>query len=66
MKNKAILILLAIGMVITVVGAFFKIQHWQGATLVLIIGMAFEAVALISLILKILRKKDNSGGFLDS
>ncbi|HLA57035.1 MAG TPA: hypothetical protein VK623_13100 [Flavobacterium sp.] len=66
MKNRAILVLFLIGMVVTIAGALFKIQHWPGASLLLIIGMTFEAFAGILLIVKLLRKNDNSNGFLDS
>lgn len=67
MKNTQILVLFLIGAVLTVIGAYFKITHepedW--ASLFLIVGMTFEAVAVIMLIIKLF-KKNNSDSFLDS
>jgi uncharacterized membrane protein len=67
MKNTQILILFLIGAVLTVIGALFKITNepkdWS--SLFLIVGMTFEAVAGILLILKLFKKK-NSDSFLDS
>ena len=51
------LILFLIGMVITIIGSLFKIMHWPGASIMLIIGMLSEATALIILIVTILKKK---------
>lgn len=51
------LILFLIGMVITIIGSLFKIMHWPGASIMLIIGMLLEATALIILIVTILKKK---------
>jgi uncharacterized membrane protein len=67
MKNTQILVLFLIGAVLTVIGAYFKItnepQDWS--SLFLIVGMTFEAVAGILLILKLF-KKNKSDSFLDS
>lgn len=67
MKNTQILVLFLIGAVLTVIGAYFKITHepedWT--SLFLIVGMTFEAVAVIMLIIKLFRK-NNSDSFLDS
>lgn len=65
MKNKHILALFLIGVVVTIAGAAAKLMHWELASLLLIVGMTFEAVAGICLIAKLL-KKNNSGGFLDN
>jgi len=56
MKWSAIIILFVFGMVVTIVGAFFKLLHWPGSSLMLGCGMAVQAIALISLIIKLLRK----------
>ncbi|MDD5149177.1 MAG: hypothetical protein PHC28_01675 [Flavobacterium sp.] len=67
MKNTQILVLFLIGAVITVIGSYFKITHepedWS--SLFLIVGMTFEAVAGIMLLIKLF-KKNNSDSFLDS
>ncbi len=68
MKNPQILVLFLIGAVLTIIGAFYKItnQPKDWTTFFLIIGMTFEAVAGILLILKLFKKKDNTDSFLDS
>ncbi len=68
MKNSQILVLFLIGAVLTIIGAFYKItnQPKDWTTFFLIIGMTFEAVAVILLILKLFKKKDNTDSFLDS
>jgi hypothetical protein len=69
MKNSQILVLFLIGTVLTIVGVLFKISHERKdwTSLFLIIGMTFEAVAGIMLLLKLFKKnKNNSDSFLDS
>ena len=51
------LIVFLIGMILTIIGSLFKIMHWPGASIMLIIGMLSEATALIILIITILKKK---------
>ncbi len=51
------LIVFLIGMIVTIIGSLFKIMHWPGASIMLIIGMLSEATALIILIVTILKKK---------
>jgi len=64
MKNMQILILFLIGAVLTIAGVLLKIMHWPLASLALIVGMTFEAVAGILFVWKSLRnKKDDT--FLD-
>jgi hypothetical protein len=69
MKNTQILVLFLIGALLTVLGAYFKFtnepQDWS--SLFLIVGMTFEGVAGILLLLKLFKKnKNNSDSFLDS
>ncbi|WP_169627269.1 GldL-related protein [Flavobacterium gelidilacus] len=45
-----------LGLAVTILGALFKIMHWQFATGLLIIGMALEVVGIILLIRLILKK----------
>ncbi|WP_396186209.1 hypothetical protein [Flavobacterium sp.] len=68
MKNSQILVLFLIGAVLTVIGALFKItnERKDWTSFFLIIGMTFEAVAGILLILKLFKKKNNTDTFLDS
>jgi hypothetical protein len=68
MKNPQILVLFLIGAVLTIIGAFYKItnQPKDWTTFFLIIGMTFEAVAGMMLLLKIFKKKNNKDSFLDS
>jgi ABC-type enterobactin transport system permease subunit len=67
MKNTQILALFLIGAVLTVIGALFKITHERKdwTSFFLIIGMTFEAVAGIMLLIKLF-KKNKSDSFLDS
>ncbi|WP_396164014.1 hypothetical protein [Flavobacterium sp.] len=57
MKKQYIvpLVLFLLGMVITIIGALFKLMHWPGANFMLIIGMLTEAIAIITLIVVILK-----------
>jgi ABC-type enterobactin transport system permease subunit len=68
MKNPQILVLFLIGAVLTIIGAIFKISHERQdwTTFFLIIGMTFEAVAAILMLLKLFKKKNNTDSFLDS
>ena len=68
MKNSQILVLFLIGAVLTIIGALFKISHERKdwTTFFLIIGMTFEAVAAILMLLKLFKKKDKTDSFLDS
>ena len=50
------LVLFLLGMVITIVGALFKLMHWPGANIMLTIGMITEAIALISLIVIVFKR----------
>ena len=59
MKNqfKIPLVLFLIGMIISIVGALFKLMHWPEANIILIMGMLIEAGAILSLIITIVKKK---------
>ena len=67
MKNTQILVLFLIGAVLTFVGAYFKFTSEPNdrTSFFLIIGMTFEAVAVLFLIIKLFKKK-KSDTFLDS
>ena len=69
MKNIQILVLFLIGSALVIAGVLFKMTNepkdWT--SLFLIVGMTFEAVAGILLLLKLFKKnKNNSDSFLDS
>ena len=49
------LILLLAGAAVVIIGALFKIMHWQFGNEILIFGMAFEVVALVFLMLKLIK-----------
>ena len=51
------LVLFLLGMIISIVGALFKLMHWPGANIILIIGMLVEAVAISTLIVVLLKNK---------
>jgi hypothetical protein len=54
-KYKIPLVLFLLGMVITIIGALFKIMHWPGASIMLVVGMLTEAFSIIALIIMILK-----------
>ena len=69
MKNIQILVLFLIGSALVIAGVLFKITNEPKdlTSLFLIVGMTFEAVAGILLLLKLFKKnKNNSDSFLDS
>ena len=67
MKNIQILVLFLIGSALVIARVLFKITNepkdWT--SLFLIVGMTFEAVAGILLVLKLFTKKNNKDSFLD-
>ena len=44
-----------LGMAITILGALFKIMHWQFASGLLIFGMTLEVIAILILIFILLK-----------
>ncbi len=67
MKNKHLLILFFLVIILVVIGALFKIMHWTYAGIngnaFLSIGLISEAIVIVLLILKI--TKDNKSDFLN-
>jgi hypothetical protein len=59
MKNqyKLPLILFLIGIILTIIGSLFKLMHWPGATIMLIVGMLTEVAAIITLIVLLIKNK---------
>lgn len=56
-QYKIPLIMFLLGMVITIIGALFKIMHWPFASGLLIIGMTLEVIAIFFLIATLLKTK---------
>jgi hypothetical protein len=56
-KQYAIpLVLFLLGMVITIIGALFKIMHWPGANFLLSLGLFSEAAAIIVIMIAITKR----------
>lgn len=53
---KKDIILLISGMVLVIIGALLKINHFEYSKWVLILGLAIEAYVLASLVIKSLKK----------
>lgn len=64
MKNKYIVVILLIGIMFTIIGVMFKIMHWPGAGLMLILGGALKISSILLLIIKLLTN-DKYKEFLD-
>ena len=60
MKFKHILAMLILGSVGVTIGAIFKIQHWPGASIILLVSMLLELFAGIIAVWKLLTLKDFS------
>jgi hypothetical protein len=50
------LVLFLLGMVITIIGALFKIMHWPGANFFLSLGLFSEAAAIIVIMIAITKR----------
>lgn len=64
MKNRHILIIFIMAMIVVIIGAVFKVMHWPGAGSMLVLGMLGQAFALLLLIIKVLRDR-NKNHFLN-
>ena len=57
------IIIILLGIIITILGALFKIQHWQHASLILTIAMFTKICGFFLIILKLIiysfKKKNN-------
>jgi len=54
MKIKHLLSLFIFAFLITIVGALFKLMHWPGASILLIIGTFIKVISGVILIIKLL------------
>ena len=59
MKLKLILVLFLLGFLFILAGAFFKLESWPNASLLLLIGFALNCVAVLLLIVKLLTNRTN-------
>lgn len=64
MKNKYIIVLFLIGLIIVIFGALLKIMHFElgffTGNLVLFIGKTIEVIAILIFIVKLFLDKNNS------
>lgn len=49
------MVLFLLGMAITIIGSLFKIMHWPGANVALVIGILTEVSAIITLIVIVIK-----------
>jgi hypothetical protein len=63
MKNPQITVLFIIGVVLTMAGALMKILGYEGASLLLIVGMTFNSLAALLLIVKLFRNNKNGSSY---
>ena len=56
MKESQIFILFLIGLILMIFGLVFKFMDYTFASLLLIVGMTFEAVTVLILAYKLLKK----------
>lgn len=61
MKYWHILVIFIMATAITIIGALFKIMHWPGASLMLMIGMGGQFISLVLLAAKVVSERKNNG-----
>lgn len=57
MKMIYLVVILLIGVFFTVIGCLFKIMHWPGAAVFLVMGVSVKVLAIILMIVKLLRSE---------
>ncbi|MFD2603647.1 GldL-related protein [Flavobacterium suzhouense] len=60
MKYLHILVIFILATALMVVGALFKLMHWPGASLMLIIGMGGQFISLVLLAAKVISERKNN------
>ena len=67
MKNKYIIAFFVLGVIVTSIGALFKITHWQigifNGNVIITLGIFIKIVAAISFIIKLF--SNNTNDFLN-
>lgn len=56
MKPSQIFILFIIGIILILFGVVFKLMDYPFASLLLIVGMTFEATAILTMLFKMIKK----------
>ena len=56
MTTRLALVLFLVGLGLVVLAALFKIQHWVGADIVIILGLALQAAGGVLFLYKLLAK----------
>ncbi len=68
MKNRYIVVIFLVGLIITILGSLFKVTHWEiyniTGNMLLTIGMFCEIAACLIFVFKLLTHKKNND-FLD-
>ncbi|MHA3787129.1 GldL-related protein [Flavobacterium hauense] len=60
MKYWHILVIFIMATAVTIVGALFKVMHWPGASLMLMIGMGGQFISLVLLAAKVISERKNN------
>ncbi|RDI13320.1 GldL-related protein [Flavobacterium sp. AG291] len=60
MKYLHILVIFILATALTVIGALFKLMHWPGASLMLIISMGGQFISLVLLAAKVISERKNN------
>jgi len=57
-QYKSVIWLLILGAIFTVLGALLKIMHLPLANVLLILGLLFQGIGLLTLVVKLLKKSN--------
>jgi|GEM_PF-4577120 len=52
-NKKQILLIFIVGTIVNVIGAFYKIQHWEKADLLLLVGLTVQVAAVLIFLFKV-------------
>lgn len=63
MRIKHGIILIALGIILVLFGALFKLQHWPGANWLLTVGTFMKVAGVLVLIIRMLRNPGNKAFF---
>jgi hypothetical protein len=53
MKVKHVIVIFLLGVIFVILGSLFKINHWPGASKILLAGMILEILGLIMVVWKL-------------
>ena len=57
MKTKHIIAIIILGALTVVVGAFYKILHWEGSKHLLIAGLGLEGIGVLLVLIRALGQR---------